>query len=280
VKKNWIILGGVALVVLLGVVLWKVKKAPAPRKPVVASEKKVKDSQPDSFDALSKQAAALEAQGELLKAQEALKTMIQNYAARPGIDEIQKRLDDLNLRILVSGLQVEGKTTIREVKEGDSLSMIADEFRTTIDFIKKQNGLSTDVIRPYQKLRIWTGRLSVYVDKSQNILLLKSDGEVIKTYRVSTGKDNITPVGSYKVVNKLKNPAWTHEGRVIAAGDPENILGTRWLGFDIPGYGIHGTTHPESIGTQATAGCVRMHNNEVEELYDLLPVNTEVTIAD
>jgi lipoprotein-anchoring transpeptidase ErfK/SrfK len=206
--------------------------------------------------------------------------MIQNYAARPGIDEIQKRLDVLNLRIMVSGLAVEGKTVVREVKEGDSLSMIADEFRTTVDFIKKQNGLSTDVIRPYQKLRVWTGRLSLYVDKSQNIMLLKSDGDVVKTYRVSTGKDNITPVGTYKIINKLKDPAWTSEGRVIPFGDPKNILGTRWMGFDIPSYGIHGTTQPESIGTQATAGCVRMINNEVEELYDLLPVNTEVTITD
>lgn len=279
-KKNGIILGAVVLVVVLGVVLWRAKIAPAPSRPAAASQEKAKDPLAESFDALSKQAAALEEQGELLRAQEALKTMIQNYAARPGIDDVQKRLDALSLRILISGLQVEGKTTIREVKEGDSLSMIADEFRTTVDFIKKQNGLRTDVIRPYQKLRIWTGRLSVYVDKSQNILLLKSDGDVVKTYRVSTGKDNITPIGTYKIINKLKDPAWTHEGRVIPFGDPENILGTRWMGFDIPSYGIHGTTQPESIGTQATAGCVRMLNNEVEELYDLLPVNTEVTITD
>ena len=67
---------------------------------------------------------------------------------------------------------------------------------------------------------------------------------------------------------------------MIPSESPENILGTRWLGFDMPGYGIHGTTQPDSIGKQATAGCVRMLNSEAEELYDLLPIGTEVTIKD
>jgi len=118
------------------------------------------------------------------------------------------------------------------------------------------------------------------VDKSQNILILESDSDVVKTYRVSTGKNNITPVGTFKITSKLIDPAWTHEGKVIPAGDPKNILGTRWLGFDVPGYGVHGTTQPQSIGQQATAGCVRMLNQEVEELYDLLPLGTEITIID
>ena len=61
---------------------------------------------------------------------------------------------------------------------------------------------------------------------------------------------------------------------------PENVLGTRWMGFDIPGYGIHGTVEPKAIGQQVTAGCVRMLNEQVEELYSILPVGTEVVIVD
>ena len=67
---------------------------------------------------------------------------------------------------------------------------------------------------------------------------------------------------------------------VIPADSPDNILGSRWMGFDLPGYGIHGTTEPESIGKSCTQGCVRMLNSEVEELYDIVPVGTEVTILD
>ncbi len=229
---------------------------------------------------LLKEAQGFAKKGEFLEAQRILKDMLPRFVADPRVEEVQQRLEAINMRVLVSGLMVPGLTVQREIAAGDTLSMIADEFRTTVAFIKKQNGLSSDVIRRGQLLRIWTGRLSVVIDKSQNILMLRSDGELIKTYPVSTGKDSITPVGSFTIVNKLQKPTWTHEGRVIPYGDPENVLGTRWMGFDIPGYGIHGTSEPAKIGQQTTAGCVRMRNEDVEELYDLLPVNTEVTIMD
>jgi lipoprotein-anchoring transpeptidase ErfK/SrfK len=67
---------------------------------------------------------------------------------------------------------------------------------------------------------------------------------------------------------------------MIPAGNPQNILGSRWLGLDKEGYGIHGTTEPQSLGKQATAGCVRMQNSEVEQLYSIVPKGTEVTIVD
>jgi lipoprotein-anchoring transpeptidase ErfK/SrfK len=121
---------------------------------------------------------------------------------------------------------------------------------------------------------------SILVDKSQNILILKSNEEVIKTYIVSTGANNSTPTGTFKIINKIPHPTWFKAGAVVPAGTPDNILGTRWLGFDLPGYGIHGTTEPQSLGQQVTQGCVRMANLEVEELYTIIPVGTEVTIID
>jgi lipoprotein-anchoring transpeptidase ErfK/SrfK len=52
------------------------------------------------------------------------------------------------------------------------------------------------------------------------------------------------------------------------------------MGFNLAGYGIHGTTEPETIGKQATQGCIRMVNSDVEELYAIVPEGTEVTIVD
>ena len=118
------------------------------------------------------------------------------------------------------------------------------------------------------------------VDKSQNTLTLKTQDEIIKTYIVSTGKDNSTPTGNFKIINKLKNPTWFKTGAVIPSDSPENILGSRWLGFNIKGYGIHGTTEPDNLGKQVTSGCIRMKNSEVEELYDIVPEGTEVIIVD
>lgn len=67
---------------------------------------------------------------------------------------------------------------------------------------------------------------------------------------------------------------------MVPFGDPKNILGSRWMGISHPGYGIHGTTEPGSIGKNVTAGCVRLKNEDVEELYSIVPEGTEVVIVD
>ncbi len=124
------------------------------------------------------------------------------------------------------------------------------------------------------------GKFSIVIDKSQNELLLTEDNNFVRTYRVATGKDNSTPIGSFKIVSKLTNPVWYTQGAVVPPNSPENVLGTRWMGIDKKGYGIHGTTQPDAIGQQVTAGCVRMVNSDVEELYSIVPVGTDVTIVD
>ncbi|MCX5711312.1 MAG: L,D-transpeptidase family protein [Candidatus Omnitrophica bacterium] len=166
------------------------------------------------------------------------------------------------------------------MKPGDTLTRIAREFKTTPELIAKSNNLTDSKIIPGRKIKVWSAPFSILVDKSQNTLTLKSDEEVIKVYIVSTGKNNSTPVGTYKITNKLVNPTWFKSGAVIPAGSTDNVLGTRWMGFDLAGYGIHGTTEPQNLGKQVTAGCVRLGNPDVEELYTIIPVGTEVTIVD
>ena len=169
---------------------------------------------------------------------------------------------------------------VYEIKPGDTLGGISKKHHVTIDLLKRINGLSSNKIRPGKKLRIPTYKFSVVVDKSQNTLILKGDEEVLKTYQVSTGENGSTPVGVFKITDRLVDPTWYKEGAVVPYGDPRNILGTRWLGFDKEGYGIHGTTEPEKLGQQVTSGCVRLRNEEVEELFIFTPSGTEVTIVD
>ena len=68
----------------------------------------------------------------------------------------------------------------------------------------------------------------------------------------------------------------------IPYGNPENILGTRWMGFKnspgLTGFGIHGTTRPESIGREESSGCIRMGRSDVEELFGWTPYRTEVIV--
>ena len=130
------------------------------------------------------------------------------------------------------------------------------------------------------KLKIHTAPFLIRIDKSKNTLVLYSNDEAVKKYSVATGRKNCTPVGEFKITDKLVHPTWFKTGAILPPGSPENALGTRWMGFDKLGYGIHGTIEPKSIGTQASEGCIRMLNEDVEELYSIVPVGTKVIIQD
>lgn len=165
-----------------------------------------------------------------------------------------------------------------EVQSGDSLGKIAKKYKTTVAFIKKANGLKKNVIRPGMKLKVENVPFSIEVSIKKNVLWLKQGTYDVKKYRVSTGEKGNTPAGSFKIANKVENPTWYYEDQVIPPGDPKNGLGTRWLGFDLKGYGIHGTIEPEKIGQPASLGCVRLRNEDVEEIFDLVPIGTPVVV--
>ena len=207
------------------------------------------------------------------------RTLLEKFPESPLVPKTQERLGNVNVSLLFSPIVTDLDTTY-EVKPGDSLGKIAKASHTTVEFLRRANGLKGDVIRPSQTLKVPKGHFSIVVDKSQNQLLLTEDNRFIKTYTVATGKDNSTPAGTFKIVNRLPNPVWYKQHAVVPPDSPENILGTRWLGIDKPGYGIHGSVDPEAMGKQVTAGCVRMRNPDVEELFDIVPVGTDVTIVD
>ena len=99
-----------------------------------------------------------------------------------------------------------------------------------------------------------------------------------KVYSVAVGKQTTpSPTGKFKVVNRLENPTYYHKGVVVGPG-AANPLGNRWIGLDQKGYGIHGTNAPETIGRSVSHGCVRLRNEDIEKLYDMVPVGTPVYI--
>jgi len=192
--------------------------------------------------------------------------------------KITSDFEKLNTQLLFSRTPTPG-TLLHTVVDGESLYTIAKKYGTTSALIRRMNSLSKDVIYPGMKLKAVSGKFYVRVDKSRNTLRLFLEDTPIKTYSVATGRDNSTPTGEFTVKDKLVDPTWYKSGAVIEPGSPDNHLGTRWLGFDMPGYGIHGTTEPNLIGQQVSHGCVRMRNEDVEELYDILPPGTKVAIT-
>ena len=242
-------------------------------------ETKVSAADTASVKEMLDEAVKNEADGDKVKARDTYARVVADHPDYDKIEDVQDRLGALSIAIITSNAKTP-QTAEHEIVSGDSLGKLARQYNTTTELIKKSNNLKSDVIRVGQKLRIWTAPFNLLVDKSQNILILKSSDEVVKVFTVSTGTNNSTPVGQFKITSKLVDPVWFKSGAIIPPESKENVLGSRWMGFDIAGYGIHGTVEPDKIGQQATAGCVRMLNKEVEELYTIIPVGTIVTIVD
>lgn len=116
--------------------------------------------------------------------------------------------------------------------------------------------------------RIVPERLSIIIDMDRLTLTLFDGGEPIRQYPVAMGRyETPTPAGNWEIVNKDSNPP--------------DLVGTRWLGLNIPygSYGIHGTYAEHSIGSFASHGCIRMHNAHVEEIFPLVTDSTPVIIV-
>lgn len=108
--------------------------------------------------------------------------------------------------------------------------------------------------------------MSIKIHLNEKRLYLFSAERLYSSYRIAIGKSHTpSPVGKWKIANKsiLK---------------PGTVYGTRWMGLNIDTYGIHGNNNYHSIGTAASLGCIRMYNEEVEQVFSLVAVGTPVEI--
>jgi len=282
VKSNrGLLLGGAAVLLIAAGVLFLVlhrgggKSEPA----VVESTEAAPPAAVDRGLSLLTAATQLQKDDQLLEARDkAYEVLAQssNKAARAGAETL---LGDVNIKLLLSPRMMPEKIDYT-IQPGDSINALARKYGTTVEVIQKGNRVTSSVIRPGDRLRIFTGKFSIRVSKKDNTLVVMMNDKFFKRYAVGTGEYGKTPVGDFMIRDRVPQPTWWKDGKSIPFGDTNNVLGTHWLALDVPGYGIHGTWQPETIGKQASAGCIRLVNAEIEELFTLVPVGTPVTITE
>jgi len=226
--------------------------------------------------------------GKMAEARSMLTKLILPAPEGPVREEMRKMLDAINKELFFSKTP-SPDSVIVEIQPGDTLSGIAkkqgrDEYFTQV--IMLVNGISdARRIRAGRKLKIPQGTFSAVAQKEAHRLIVLLNGNYIKEYPVTMGApESPTPEGKFVLdMGKAKNPDWTSpDSQVYKFGDPKNILGTRWMPFNDTeghhGLGIHGTTDPESIGKDVSNGCIRMRNEDVEEIFGMLAPGGTVEI--
>jgi lipoprotein-anchoring transpeptidase ErfK/SrfK len=205
----------------------------------------------------------------------------------PESAEAVELLGEANVRLIFSGTKTRD-SQLYTVKPGDTASSIGEKFNTTQALILRANGIeSPAALRVNRTLKITPKKFSILIRKSDFTLTLYDNGALFKRYQVGLGRpEHPTPAGAYVIESKIVSPTWySPSGKVIPPLSPENELGTRWMGLkplgpDLPhDLGIHATIDPSSIGWASSRGCPRMHQEDAEELFDLVTIGTEVTIV-
>jgi murein L,D-transpeptidase YcbB/YkuD len=119
--------------------------------------------------------------------------------------------------------------------------------------------------------------LRLEVDRAERVLQVVEDGVVTRVYDVTVGKPgHRTPAGAYRISWLEWNPSWTPPNSPWARGKrpmgpgPDNPMGRVKLFFRAPAYYVHGTEAEAEIGREASHGCVRMRNEDVIELAQLV----------
>jgi LysM repeat protein len=173
------------------------------------------------------------------------------------------------------------------VKPGDFLMNVGRQYAVPYELIEQINKVEARKIWAGQKMKVPRGPFHGVVDKSDyrlDLYLNDPEGRAIyvTSFPVGLGENDSTPVGRWRVRagGKVKNPSWPDpsSGKVYAPDDPANPIGEYWMGLEgldevtsrRQGYGIHGTTEPQSIGQQMSLGCIRMRESDLIQVYNML----------
>lgn len=196
---------------------------------------------------------------------------------------------------------VTGGVHVYEIAEGDSLTSVGARFGVEPQTLARDNGLRPDAwLRTGGRLTVDTRHVvpsaiadGIVLNVAQRMLFVLVGGELVRAFPVAVGKPGWpTPVGRFEILVKEFDPVWdvpisiqremAREGRPVYTTVPagrDNPLGNRWLALSAPGVGIHGTNEPSSIYRFTTHGCIRLHPDDILELFDLVDEGTVVEIT-
>jgi L,D-transpeptidase ErfK/SrfK len=190
---------------------------------------------------------------------------------------------------MLVALQLVGGDWTYTVRDGDSLTSIGARFGVDTSAIAKDNLLqNTSPLETGQTLRMDNRHIvppasgaEIVVNVPQRMLFLFRDGVLRKRYPVGAGKPTWpTPLGPFEIISAETDPVWdvpasiqaemSRQGKAVVtkvAPGPSNPLGKYWLGLSLSGIGIHGTNAPSSVYGLASHGCIRLHPDDIQDLF-------------
>ncbi len=275
-------------------------KANTPLQPVTSEIQKPKTAPTPAVEpqpAVSAGPAALQkgrehlAANRLVQARAVLnRALVLGEFSKPEATEARRLMMQVNRVLIFSDRVVSGDAhaKLHTVQAGEHMSKVARHYRTDWSFVSRINGgLDARRVRVGQKIKVVPGPYHVVVDKSAHRLDLfigkgptDSNRLYVRSFKVGLGEGDSTPAGMFEVKNRVVNPGWIHPrtGKYYDRNAKDNPIGEFWVGLsgldagtrNKKGYGLHGTIEPESIGRNASMGCVRMLPDDIALVHSVM----------
>lgn len=201
-------------------------------------------------------------------------------SSQPVLVEYTLTKDDVKTNFATTPSGSVAKSKMKGLYYQNMKEMLGERFHMDVRYLEKLNkgkrfteGETITVINVGEPLKARINK--VVADKKSKTLYAYNGNKLVATYPTTVGSTNTpSPSGSFKIVNKVKMPWYKSTVKSGAKKEvymlppgPNNPVGVVWMGLSKPSYGIHGSPVPEGISRQASAGCVRLTNWDVLEVY-------------
>jgi LysM repeat protein len=238
---------------------------------------------------LLEKAAEHESADDLVNA----RLVLQEIRLRPDADDVrafvERKIGGINTTLVFGDRAMPEKARHR-IASGDLIGKLAKRYGNTQDYLLKANGIDKPELlrigREIWVLQAPSFELTVFKRASSAVLTLNN--HFFKRYEIGLCKPEYAPTGTYLIRNRVKKPSYRapQQGEV-EFGDPQNILGTRWVTLsatgdtpEVKGLGLHGTWNDALLGRISDEGRIRFSNADIEELCTLMTDGSAVYIAE
>ncbi len=233
----------------------------------------------------------------IIEARDKLNEMLSTPLSRQQSAFVKKQFSSLAEKWLFNRTVLPGDTLCSNYKvaPGGRLGSIGRKFKVPYQILMRINNIRRpEALRAEEVIKVLNGPFHARICRSTFTMDLYLQDTFVRSFPVGLGRaGRETPTGLWRVKpgGKLLSPTWTDPdtGRVHKAEDPDYPLGSRWIGLEglkgagkgRTGFAIHGTRNSGQVGKANSGGCIRMNDNDVKLVYDLLaPGLSQVLIVD
>ncbi|HLJ54386.1 MAG TPA: L,D-transpeptidase family protein, partial [Chthonomonadaceae bacterium] len=180
-----------------------------------------------------------------------------------------------------------GLYRIVRVERADSLHKIARRYGVNIRVLEALNQIKKGGLKPGDQLTLPLLHIppmvppdGIVLNIAERQVYVMRDSACVATFPVAVGNPQWpTATGAYTVANRVVNPQWKPTKDMVermmirdqpVQPGPDNPVGDRWIGWSLKGYGFHSTTAPNSIGSAASHGCVRLYPEAAHAIFEMV----------